>query len=741
MPRGRRGCWTCRIRHRRCDESSPECKECSTRSITCHGYDIDPPQWMSNDKLLQEELRRIKGAVKENFRRVKTIQNRQLARLTAEETQASRAKPSSQSLGDQVPNPTPVGSSTTNTIFKEAQYLVHYLDYIFPIQYAFYVDAPHQGGRGWLFFLLERTLQELRHVVRHRDVGASADNIEEWLKFLAGGMFLISFEVFQGGTNHWQAHFNALVSVIQNLTSSDFDFDASDPSSSDFDFQRGMNTAQKFLLSNLVWIDILAPLATGTAPKLPYHDWLNAGKIDMSRVMGCSNCIMIAIGDMMALSSEASTLDSDDLGIAIRGLEKRIMGGIDAALDGASSLTPTNRSVTHLFATAALVQLYTIASENGITSPDPHTAVSRVIEVLNHLPPHISLRATPWPLCVAGSMALPPNEQYFDDLFKKLMDNAEAGFTNCGTVNSVVKNAWKQRRRDPNRLWSARQAMEDMLSVATKTLQYFPQLEKHHFAADALWRDTYALTSTIRTFYYDDSVAAEWYILSNSHDLSRASIVPGSAKVISLGDGIAWVDCTFTSESLTPATNCPDGSWKIWVLRTILEQVAMVQRSRTFVYNDKIPTEVSDRAMFSHPVSIARHLPSGAVHAMTRAQPERYEALERAGFKVDPFGDIQDAVNIRLGGHYIDFRTSAKIGKKLINVKSDAIADRYTESGLGFSDGTKINSGIIVLASGFVGNLRQCVESIRINSHQESRRLFWSQQRRRSSGSFQASST
>lgn len=119
---------------------------------------------MSNDKLMQEELQRIKGAVKENFRRVKTIQNRQLARLTAEETQASRAKPSSQSPGDQVPNPTPVGSSTTNTIFKEAQYLVHYLDYIFPIQYAFYVDAPHQGGRGWLFFLLERSTESLSRV-------------------------------------------------------------------------------------------------------------------------------------------------------------------------------------------------------------------------------------------------------------------------------------------------------------------------------------------------------------------------------------------------------------------------------------------------------------------------------------------------------------------------------------------------------------------------------------------------
>ncbi|KAL9572297.1 hypothetical protein ACKAV7_003498 [Fusarium commune] len=461
-----------------------------------------------------EELRRIKGAVKENFRRVKTIQNRQLARSTAVAAQASRARASSLPKAEATDSSTQAGSSTTNTIFREAQYLVHYLDYIFPIQYAFYVDAPDQGGRGWLFFLLERSkkhprvqlfssdiqvdaplrnaaltlsafhqhtfspyhtenqedellqyhtkaLQELRHVVRHRDVGASADNIEEWLKFLAGASDLL--KVFQGGTNNWQAHFNALVSVIQNLTSSDFDFDASDPSSPDFDFQRGMNTAQKFILSNLVWIDILAPLATGTAPNLPYHDWLIAGNIDMSRVMGCSNCIMIAIGDMMALGSKASKMGSEALQIAINDLEKRIYNGIDTALDDRSmQLTPTNRLVTHLFATAALVQLYTLASEHNITSPDPHSAVSRVVEVLDHLPSHISLRATPWPLCVAGSMALPPNEQYFDDLLTKLMDHAEAGFTNCGTVYSVMQNAWKQRRQDPSRVWSARQSMEDM---------------------------------------------------------------------------------------------------------------------------------------------------------------------------------------------------------------------------------------------------------------------------------------
>ncbi|KAL5611266.1 hypothetical protein FOBRF1_007383 [Fusarium oxysporum] len=130
------------------------------------------------------------------------------------------------------------------------------------------------------------------------------------------------------------------------------------------------------------------------------------------------------------------------------------------------------------------------------------------------------------------------------------------------------------------------------------------------------------------------------------------------------------------------------------------------------IYNDKIPTEISDRAMFSLPVSIARILSSKTFHAMARAQPERYEALERAGFRVDPFGDIQDAINIRLGGHYIDVGTSAKIGKNLIKVKSDAAAVRYTEHGLAFSDGTEVKADVILLATGFVGNLRQHVEKI-----------------------------
>ncbi|KAK2686284.1 hypothetical protein QWA68_014845 [Fusarium oxysporum] len=504
----------------------------------------------------------------------------------------------------------------------------------------------------------------------------------------------------------------------------------------------------------------------------------------------------------------------------------------------------------------------------------------------------------------------------------------------------------------------------DLDAAANQILKSFPRLEEHHFTPDALWRDTYALTGTIRSFYFANPVASTWAALSNNYRLSSATLVPGSIKVLKPEAGAEWIDCSFTFKTISPATECSgmlslvpseDGQWRIWVLRTILEQltgqgnvdkleptngvfngtngvkgkngtsngaqdhhhfgavvigggqsglsvggrlqalgvsyvileknaqvgdawglryesarlhtvreyshlpfertfgpeyseylgkdelakghkqwaekyninvwlstralsgswdeatgvytldilkdgqpiqittrhvviatgansqtpvwpniankdafkgvlihsvnytnakawtgksgivvgtantahdvaddmyeagmsVTMVQRSRTFVlpvefikerydliYNDKIPTEISDRLMFSNPVSIARKLSSKTFHAMARAQPERYEALERAGFKVNPFGDIQEAINIRLGGHYIDVGTSAKIGKNLIKVKSNALAVRYTEHGLAFSDGTEVKADVIVLATGFVGNLRQHVEAL-----------------------------
>ncbi|OQU93665.1 hypothetical protein CLAIMM_00145 [Cladophialophora immunda] len=150
--------------------------------------------------------------------------------------------------------------------------------------------------------------------------------------------------------------------------------------------------------------------------------------------------------------------------------------------------------------------------------------------------------------------------------------------------------------------------------------------------------------------------------------------------------------------------------------------VTMIQRSRTFVfpaeyfkfiqdrlYNETFDIDLADRMQFSNPLAVARQMAQRTLHPLAAAEPERFDALERAGFKVERFGDMHHHLNERQGGHYVDVGASAKIASGLIKVKSDALPTCYTEDGLRFSDGTEIQADLIVYATGFVGNIRQTV--------------------------------
>lgn len=149
------GCWTCRIRHRKCDETRPVCRECDTRGITCHGYG-GKPQWMHDDALLQKELAKIKKAVKDNFRRVKRLHAKRIA------DEESSARESSQDDNTTVDTTTDAITFTTTSdslvsqeaSYRESELAAYYLDYLFPFLYPYYKCDPLNGGRGWLFWLL-----------------------------------------------------------------------------------------------------------------------------------------------------------------------------------------------------------------------------------------------------------------------------------------------------------------------------------------------------------------------------------------------------------------------------------------------------------------------------------------------------------------------------------------------------------------------------------------------------------
>jgi hypothetical protein len=190
------GCWTCRIRHRKCDSRTPTCRECTDRNVQCHGYG-QKPEWMDGAAEEEKEKLRIKNAVKENFRSLRRTQNRarQNRRAVASRLQAVPAHEeqdwgSSGSIspphGGNLPISAPVNKdyasispsnksnteSSNNTLSPhteltrqepgripwidshDASLLMHYLDQVFSWQFPYHSYASRSGNRGWLLSLL-----------------------------------------------------------------------------------------------------------------------------------------------------------------------------------------------------------------------------------------------------------------------------------------------------------------------------------------------------------------------------------------------------------------------------------------------------------------------------------------------------------------------------------------------------------------------------------------------------------
>ncbi|KAK4948580.1 hypothetical protein LTR10_012584 [Elasticomyces elasticus] len=68
MPRKTTGCWSCRIRKKKCDDGRPSCSSCTLRGITCYGYGAKP-QWMDGGEVASRIMQDLKHQVKESYRR------------------------------------------------------------------------------------------------------------------------------------------------------------------------------------------------------------------------------------------------------------------------------------------------------------------------------------------------------------------------------------------------------------------------------------------------------------------------------------------------------------------------------------------------------------------------------------------------------------------------------------------------------------------------------------------------
>lgn len=107
-----------------------------------------------------------------------------------------------------------------------------------------------------------------------------------------------------------------------------------------------------------------------------------------------------------------------------------------------------------------------------------------------------------------------------------------------------------------------------------------------------------------------------------------------------------------------------------------LSKTYMVQRRRTYVlpaeylsdlasksFNSNVPTVHADRDQLSMPNVLGRLLLRKILNGQAEKEPARFQALERAGFKVESHGDLSWHMNVRLGGHYMDVGCSERICK------------------------------------------------------------------------------
>ena len=65
--RSKQGCWTCRLRKKKCDEDHPLCSMCTSLSITCYGYG-PKPTWMNDPEQERAVANSIKEIVKHTSR-------------------------------------------------------------------------------------------------------------------------------------------------------------------------------------------------------------------------------------------------------------------------------------------------------------------------------------------------------------------------------------------------------------------------------------------------------------------------------------------------------------------------------------------------------------------------------------------------------------------------------------------------------------------------------------------------
>ena len=185
IPRSSHGCWTCKVRRKKCDEKHPVCDACAALYITCH-YSPDKPEWMDGGTRQEETAERLKREVKEQAHRRRRGEHpastyrehiSHLERTTCEvpirpQTQQNEdlETPKVQNDGLDIRNEashislqrgadcTLAGSKNAGNAIgfgrSDTILLMFYLEHLLPFLFPFYNPSILEGGRAWILEMM-----------------------------------------------------------------------------------------------------------------------------------------------------------------------------------------------------------------------------------------------------------------------------------------------------------------------------------------------------------------------------------------------------------------------------------------------------------------------------------------------------------------------------------------------------------------------------------------------------------
>ncbi|KAI0344326.1 FAD/NAD(P)-binding domain-containing protein [Trametopsis cervina] len=150
--------------------------------------------------------------------------------------------------------------------------------------------------------------------------------------------------------------------------------------------------------------------------------------------------------------------------------------------------------------------------------------------------------------------------------------------------------------------------------------------------------------------------------------------------------------------------------------------VTMIQRSSTYVMTTKNgvptlfkpnyweggpPTEIADRLDNSIPIIFSKLIAQRQTKEIADADKVLLEGLAKSGYSLN-YGEEGSGFLFlalkRAGGYYLDVGAAQKIVDGKIKVKSSTEVERYTPTGLKFTDGSELEADVVLFATGYVSS-------------------------------------